>query len=72
MRVELYADGINGGAPARQEMKRIGPWAGAPGGCLYSAAASAARPAEDYTVRVMPHCDGVSVPLEAARILWQR
>ena len=72
VRAELYADGINGGAPVRQEMNRVGPWAGAPGGCLYSAAVSAARPVADYTARVIPHCDGVSVPLEAAHILWQR
>ncbi len=24
------------------------------------------------TVRVIPHCDGVAIPLEAAQILWQR
>jgi glycogen phosphorylase len=26
----------------------------------------------DYTPRVIPHCDGVAIPLEEARILWQR
>ena len=36
------------------------------------AAVSAARPAEDYTARVIPQCDGVAIPLEDARILWQR
>ena len=61
-----------GGAPVRQEMKRVRQLAGAPGGYVYSAAVSAARPATDYTARVIPHCDGVAVPLEAARILWQR
>jgi hypothetical protein len=30
------------------------------------------RPATDYTARVIPHCDSVAVPLEAAEILWQR
>jgi len=30
------------------------------------------RPAADYTVRLMPRCAGVSVPLEESRILWQR
>jgi len=30
------------------------------------------RPASDYTARLIPHCDDVAVPLEAARILWQR
>jgi starch phosphorylase len=72
VRVELYADGVNGGSPVRQEMKRVRELAGAPGGCVYSAAVSAARPPADYTARVIPHCSGVAVPLEAAHILWQR
>jgi starch phosphorylase len=72
VRVELCADGVMGGALVRQEMKRVGPLAGASGGYVYSAAVSAARPPGDYTARVIPHCDGVAVPLEAADILWQR
>jgi starch phosphorylase len=31
----------------------------------------AARPATDYTARVIPQHDGVAIPLEDARILWQ-
>ena len=72
VRVELYADGVMGGAPVRQEMKRVRQLAGASGGYVYSAAVSAARPPADYTARVIPHCDGVAIPLEDARILWQR
>ncbi len=72
VRVELYADGVNGGSPVRQEMKPAGPPAGASGGCVYSAAVSAARAAGDYTARVLPNYDGVAIPLEDARILWQR
>jgi starch phosphorylase len=72
VRVELYADGIMGDGPIRQEMKRVRQQAGAPGGTVYDAAVSASRPREDYTARVIPHFDGVNVPLEDARILWQR
>ena len=72
VRVELYADGINGGDPVREEMKRLRRPAGASGSYVYCAAVSAARPATDYTARVIPHCDGVAIPLEAAQILWQR
>jgi starch phosphorylase len=72
LQVELYADAVNGGSPTRQEMKPVRPLAGATGGYDYSAAVPAARPAGDYTARVIPHCDGVAVPLESARILWQR
>ena len=72
VRVELYAEGARGNAPARQEMKRVRQLAGAPGGYAYSAAVSAARPPAHYTARVIPDCEGVAVPLEAAQILWQR
>ena len=72
VRVELYADGVNGGAPLRQEMKRVRQLAGASDGTVYSAAVSAARPPADYTARVIPYCDSVAIPLEDARILWQR
>jgi glycogen phosphorylase len=72
VRVELYANGVNGGEPVRQEMKCLRQLADASGGNIYSAAVSAARPAADYTARVIPHCDGVAIPLEDARILWQR
>jgi starch phosphorylase len=72
VRIELYADGVNGGEAVRQEMKRVRQLAGALVRYVYSAAVSAARPATDYTARVIPHCSGVAVPLEAAQILWQR
>jgi starch phosphorylase len=72
VRVELYADGVNGGEPVRQEMKRGCQLADPAGGCVYRAAVSAARPPADYTARVIPNCDGVAVPLEEAHIVWQR
>ncbi|MGD0209021.1 MAG: alpha-glucan family phosphorylase [Verrucomicrobiota bacterium] len=72
VRVELYADGVKGGSAVRQEMTRLRQLAYGPGGYVYSAAVSAARPPADYTARVIPHCDGVAIPLEDARILWQR
>jgi starch phosphorylase len=72
VRVELCAEGVMGGAPVRQEMKSVRQLAGVSGGYVYNAAVSAARPSADYTARVIPHFDGVAVPLEAAHILWQR
>ena len=72
VQVELYADGINGSAPVRQELRRVRQPEGAPGGYVYSAAVSAARPPADYSARVIPHFDGVAIPLEGTRILWQR
>ena len=72
VRVELYADGIKAGAPVTLEMTRLQPVAGPAGGYRYSATVPADRPTTDYTVRIMPHCDGVAIPLEDARIRWQR
>ena len=72
VRVELYADGGADGSPERQALERVRQLAGAFGGYVYRAAVPAARPATDYTARVVPHREGVAVPLEAARILWQR
>jgi starch phosphorylase len=70
--VEIYADGVNGGSPIRQEMKRVSQLAGAAGIYVYSTAVSAVRSSGDYTARVLPKCDGVAVPLEEGRILWQQ
>jgi len=72
VRIELYANGVNGEAPVRQEMRRTRPLAGALGGYVYRAAVSTTRPASDYTARVVPYYEGVAAPLEAAQILWQR
>jgi starch phosphorylase len=72
VQVELYADGIKGSPSLRQEMTCLHPLADESGGYVYSATVSAARPSADYTARVMPRCDGVAIPLEDSRILWQR
>jgi glycogen phosphorylase len=72
VQVELYADGVTGGPPMRQEMKRVRQLAGASGRYVYTASVPAARSPADYTARVIPHCEGIAIPLEDARILWQR
>jgi starch phosphorylase len=72
LRVELYADGLGGGDAARQEMKCLAQQSDKYRPCVFQATVTAARPASDYTARIMPHHFGVAVPLEADRILWQR
>lgn len=72
VRVELYADGEMGDAPVRQEMKRVGRLAGDSGPFVYTAAVCATRPPAQFTARVIPCFEGAAVPLEEARILWQR
>jgi starch phosphorylase len=69
--VQLYADGKDGEGPFRLDMVRGEPQAGVDG-FVYTAEAPANRPAADYTPRIIPRFPGASVPLEAARILWQR
>jgi starch phosphorylase len=71
-RVELQANLVNGDGPVRHEMTHVGRLDGAGGRHVYRAQVPASRPATDYTARVIPHHDGVAVPLEAADILWQR
>jgi len=72
VRVELYADGAKPGEPVRQEMTRVRTKAPGAGGHTYCGTVSSARPATDYTARIMPHRIGVSVPLEASWIVWQK
>jgi starch phosphorylase len=72
VRVELYADGINGGDPVRVEMKCARTLPEAARGCVHRATVPATRPAKDYTARMIPQRSGAAVPSESARILWQR
>ena len=72
VQVELYAEGIKDGKPALQVMTRIEPATGIAGSYLYRAQVDAARPAADYTARVVPQHSGVAVPMEASYILWER
>ena len=72
VRVELYAEGVGDGAPVRREMKRLRPSAGTATGYVYRVQVPAARPATDYTPRIVAHRAGASIPLEAPFILWQR
>jgi len=72
VRVELFADGADGSPPELLEMKRVRQLVGATNGYAYRTEVPTARPASDYTARVIAHRDGVTVPLEEANILWQR
>jgi starch phosphorylase len=72
VRVELYADALDGGTPEKHAAIHARALPDSPDGHLYTADLSAARPAEHYTARVVPYREGVLVPLESQRILWQR
>ena len=72
VRVELYADGLDDGAPVRQAMEAAEQLVGSANGFAYRAAVPDLRSANDYTARVIPQHEGVALPLEEAHILWQR
>jgi starch phosphorylase len=72
VRVELYADGINGGDPVREKMECARPMSEPSPRCVYHATVPSTRPARDYVARVTPRRSGVAVPLESTQILWQR
>jgi starch phosphorylase len=72
VRIELYAESVNGCGPRREEMKLARQLAGASGGYVYSAAVPAAQPPTDYAARMTPQRSGTAIPLESTRILWHR
>ena len=72
IKVEIYANAVEGGEPVRVEMHRGDRLAGSANGFTYSGAVSANRPANDYTVRATPYHPAAILPLEAPQILWQK
>jgi len=69
VQVQLYADPHDGDEPEVVVMG-LTESSGTPHSYLCHARVPASRPAGDYTPRIVPHLDGVAVPLEAAHILW--
>lgn len=73
VRVELYADAIGDNGAVHQEMTILRqPKNHDTDFYIYTANVKKNRPSSDYTARVIPHFEGIAVPLEAAQILWQR
>lgn len=72
VRVELYADAVDGSEPRPHTMARGRALEGSDGGYEYAASVPASRPAGHYTPRLVPHHPEAGTPLEASQILWQR
>jgi starch phosphorylase len=72
IRVELYADALPDGEPVRFDMQPKERPTDASRPHLYHVMLPAARAPGDYTARVIPRHTGASVPLDCARIAWQR
>lgn len=72
LRVELFANAQDGGEPFRQPMVRGRQLADSGDGYEYTVSVSSARPAGDFTPRLVPYHPEARAPLEAGHILWQR
>ncbi len=72
VRVELYADPLDGEVPRPAEMGRGSPITAGVKGYVYSVEVPAVRPPSDYTPRIIPYHAAARIPLEEARILWFR
>jgi glycogen phosphorylase len=70
--VQLYADPRDAEPHFLGELLRGEAIIGATNGYIYTGTAPATRPAEEYTVRIIPHYPGVRVPAELPLILWQK
>ena len=70
VKVELFADAIDGNGSQVVEMQIDGPIHGAVNGFIFAAAVSAERPREHYTPRLIPRHPHAFVPQEISNIRW--
>ena len=70
VRVELYANPLDGNKPVIVVMDRTGLLPGSVNGYRYTATVPSDRPKEHYTPRIVPHHTDVLVPLEDCHICW--
>jgi len=72
IRVELYAEDIEGEKPQVIECRCKEKITGAIHGCAYQADLETTRPATDFTARVVPYHAEAQIPAEADLITWQQ
>jgi len=72
VRVQLYADPLDGQPPFVSEMTQTHGADPSTGWRVYAADVPASRPASDYTPRIVPSHPGARIPLEEAHIRWFR
>jgi starch phosphorylase len=72
VQVQLYAEPAADGGPVCHPFEAGGPLAGAMHGYRYRVQVPSARPARDYTVRVVAWRTDVCLPQELPLILWQQ
>ena len=71
VRVELYADPLAGGEPQIIPLEAEQAITGAANGYVFAGQAPAARPASDFTVRVVPAHAEARAPTDLPLIAWQ-
>lgn len=72
VKVELYSDGFNDTKPVRCEMTLMSEKSNESKSYVYRGSVPSTRPAWSYTPRIIPKFEDAAVPLEDARILWQK
>ncbi len=72
VRVELYAEAMNGAEPVRYPLVRTASLVGASNGHLYAGIVKDDRPVTDYTPRIVPAHVAAMAPLEASMITWYK
>jgi starch phosphorylase len=70
VRVEVFADAMEGHEPLAAALSRAGEIPGAHNGHRYAGTVPADRPVQHFTPRVVPHHPDASVPLECPRVFW--
>lgn len=73
VKVELYADGLNGFRAEKYEMHREVNTKRNKNGCeIFYVATSATRPLNDYTARLFLATEDIRAPADTGYILWQK
>lgn len=72
VRIELFTESSADGTAEAIRLHQEHAIPGAINGYVYAGLVSAARPAEDYTVRLVPYHEKAQLPAELPLILWQR
>jgi starch phosphorylase len=72
VRVEVYAEPLESGEPARLVLARKERIPDSVNGWTYRGSLATDRPADHFTARVVPHHAEACVPAESSFILWQR
>jgi starch phosphorylase len=71
IRIEVYADAVEGHEKVNSPLNRGDKLAGAVNGYVYHGLIDANRPKGHFSIRVIPDHPAAKIPLEANHILWK-